>query len=260
MVDELATGRDRQQSIEELAAEAPAIEEILDEIAIDELVDQAPTLEETAPGLAPRRRPPATEDADAPSARAGAADADDTPTSADVRPPTSAPTSTSSPRTARSPPSRRPSTDEGVADAEPGRPRAGPSPPRPRTPEPRRRARRPPTADATAAATDDPRRSRLGPQAAGAAPIDGYDSFSIAQLRGRLRGYALSTVADLRRLRAGHPGPRALPPDAAQPAGEARGAGGRVQPARPARRLSRRRHAARAGRAGPSGPHGTLGA
>jgi hypothetical protein len=29
------------------------------------------------------------------------------------------------------------------------------------------------------------------------APIDGYDSFSIAQLRGRLRGYALSTVTDL---------------------------------------------------------------
>lgn len=29
------------------------------------------------------------------------------------------------------------------------------------------------------------------------APIDGYDGFSIAQLRGRLRGYALSSVADL---------------------------------------------------------------
>jgi hypothetical protein len=29
------------------------------------------------------------------------------------------------------------------------------------------------------------------------APIEGYDGFSIAQLRGRLRGYALSTVADL---------------------------------------------------------------
>jgi hypothetical protein len=28
-------------------------------------------------------------------------------------------------------------------------------------------------------------------------PIDGYDSFSVAQLRGRLRGYALSTVEDL---------------------------------------------------------------
>ena len=36
-----------------------------------------------------------------------------------------------------------------------------------------------------------------GSQAAGAAPIDGYDSFTIAQLRGRLRGYALSTVQDL---------------------------------------------------------------
>ncbi|MCW2578574.1 MAG: uncharacterized protein JWR82_175, partial [Blastococcus sp.] len=36
-----------------------------------------------------------------------------------------------------------------------------------------------------------------GAQAAGAAPIDGYDGFSIAQLRGRLRGYALSTVQDL---------------------------------------------------------------
>jgi hypothetical protein len=49
------------------------------------------------------------------------------------------------------------------------------------------------------APTDDPEGgSELsGSQAAGAAPIDGYDSFSIAQLRGRLRGYALSTVQDL---------------------------------------------------------------
>jgi hypothetical protein len=31
----------------------------------------------------------------------------------------------------------------------------------------------------------------------GAAPIDGYDAFSIAQLRGRLRGYQLTTVQDL---------------------------------------------------------------
>jgi hypothetical protein len=36
-----------------------------------------------------------------------------------------------------------------------------------------------------------------GSQAPRAAPIDGYDSFSVAQLRGRLRGYALGTVADL---------------------------------------------------------------
>ncbi|WP_448625319.1 lipid droplet-associated protein [Geodermatophilus sp. URMC 64] len=36
-----------------------------------------------------------------------------------------------------------------------------------------------------------------GAQAAGTAPIEGYDGWSIAQLRGRLRGYALSTVQDL---------------------------------------------------------------
>ena len=29
------------------------------------------------------------------------------------------------------------------------------------------------------------------------APVDGYDSFTVAQLRGRLRGYALTTVQDL---------------------------------------------------------------
>ena len=36
-----------------------------------------------------------------------------------------------------------------------------------------------------------------GSQAPVTAPVDGYDGFSIAQLRGRLRGYALSTVQDL---------------------------------------------------------------
>jgi hypothetical protein len=36
-----------------------------------------------------------------------------------------------------------------------------------------------------------------GSQAAGTAPIDGYDGFSIAQLRGRLRGYVPGTVEAL---------------------------------------------------------------
>ena len=36
-----------------------------------------------------------------------------------------------------------------------------------------------------------------GATAAGAAPVEGYDGFTIAQLRGRLRGYQLSTVQDL---------------------------------------------------------------
>ncbi|MGY2082643.1 hypothetical protein [Blastococcus sp. SYSU DS0539] len=49
------------------------------------------------------------------------------------------------------------------------------------------------------APTDDPQGGSdvSGAQAAGAAPVDGYDSFSIAQLRGRLRGYQLNTVSDL---------------------------------------------------------------
>src|SRR3954454_10861549 len=62
LADQVETG---QQSIEEIAEEAPAIEEILDEIAIDELIDQAPTLEETAPTLSLVTDAPATEDADA---------------------------------------------------------------------------------------------------------------------------------------------------------------------------------------------------
>ncbi|WP_236832075.1 lipid droplet-associated protein [Blastococcus sp. KM273128] len=49
------------------------------------------------------------------------------------------------------------------------------------------------------APTDDPQGGSevSGAQAAGAAPVDGYDSFSIAQLRGRLRGYQLTTVSEL---------------------------------------------------------------
>ncbi|HEX2072858.1 MAG TPA: hypothetical protein VHF92_03660, partial [Geodermatophilus sp.] len=34
-------------------------------------------------------------------------------------------------------------------------------------------------------------------QAAGTAPVEGYDNFTVAQLRGRLRGYQVTTVRDL---------------------------------------------------------------
>ncbi|NEK87557.1 hypothetical protein GCU60_17605 [Blastococcus saxobsidens] len=44
-------------------------------------------------------------------------------------------------------------------------------------------------------ATDDT--ADAGTQAPATEPVDGYDTFSVAQLRGRLRGYTLSTVADL---------------------------------------------------------------
>lgn len=51
----------------------------------------------------------------------------------------------------------------------------------------------------SAAPTDDPQGGSdlSGSQAAGTAPVDGYDGFSIAQLRGRLRGYQPTTVRDL---------------------------------------------------------------
>ena len=50
---------------------------------------------------------------------------------------------------------------------------------------------------ATDTATDQGGSEPSGAQAAGSAPIDGYDNFSIAQLRGRLRGYAPVTVQEL---------------------------------------------------------------
>jgi hypothetical protein len=55
-----------------------------------------------------------------------------------------------------------------------------------------------PVAAAAPAVTDEPEGGSdlAGSQAAGTAPVDGYDGWSIAQLRGRLRGYQQSTVVD----------------------------------------------------------------
>ncbi|SEO77831.1 lipid droplet-associated protein [Trujillonella endophytica] len=55
------------------------------------------------------------------------------------------------------------------------------------------------TDDGGAAPTDEPQGGGdlPGSQAAGSAPISGYDGWTVAQLRGRLRGYQLSTVTDL---------------------------------------------------------------
>jgi hypothetical protein len=53
---------------------------------------------------------------------------------------------------------------------------------------------------APAGATDDEPAGGsdvAGSQAAGTSPVEGYDSFSIPALRGRLRGYPAETVADL---------------------------------------------------------------
>jgi hypothetical protein len=51
--------------------------------------------------------------------------------------------------------------------------------------------------DVEESATADEAGDTTGAPAAGTAPVEGYDGLTIAQLRGRLRGYQLSTVADL---------------------------------------------------------------
>jgi hypothetical protein len=184
-----------QEAIEDLAGEAPSTDEILDELAIDEMVGDAPITDE-----------PVTEDADAveiallesdeaparddaPSATA--ADTVDAEPTADVA--TTADTLTAEGEVATVVVAV---TDEGIAVPEtPGGDAATAT-----------------DEDATtatdeggtpvAAATDDrtdvgERSGASGSQAASVPPVDGYDEFSIAQLRGRLRGFEATTVRDL---------------------------------------------------------------
>jgi hypothetical protein len=209
VADEVPDRVGAQSTVEALVEEAPAIEEILEELAIDEELEAAPTLEETAPSTgtgASVADLTAPEDTAVELPVAGAADIDDIPTSVDVLDADGSGITTVDAAV----------TDEGIAT---------------------------PVTEAYTEATDDGTETARGdgpiavaigvdadeaatgdepedtPIAAGAAvdtaadastgggeggstapataPIDGYDDFSIAQLRGRLRGYALSTVADL---------------------------------------------------------------
>jgi hypothetical protein len=221
LADQVETG---QQSIEELAEEAPAIEEILDELAIDDLVDQAPTLEETAPTLS------LVEDAAAPDSPVEAEPTADVSTTVDVltaegeiatvdaavtdegvaAPETAETEATETTAPAES--TETPATDTNagpatatdesgsdVAAATGVRTDEGGSDTAEEDAAIAQGAAIDAIGEASAAPTDEPEGgSELsGSQAAGTAPVDGYDSFSIAQLRGRLRGYALSTVQDL---------------------------------------------------------------
>jgi hypothetical protein len=181
LADQIEVG---QRSIEELVEESPGTADILDEIAIDELVDQAPTAADTL-DAEPTADVATTVDVLSPDGEVSTVDAT--------------------------------VTDEGVAAPEGGEATAtdeGGSPVAAATGV-RTDVGGPDTSEEDAAIaegaavaavggesavpTDDPQGgSELsGSQAAGTAPIDGYDGFSIAQLRGRLRGYALSTVQEL---------------------------------------------------------------
>jgi hypothetical protein len=196
VVDDLATQVETgQQSIEELAAEAPGIAEVLDEIAIDELVDQAPTLDETAPTTTDTVDAEPTADVattvDVLTAEGEVTPVDATVTDEGIAAPEAATAGGDST-----------ATDEGgtpVAAATGVRTDVGETGTAEEDAAIAEGAAVDAIGETSTAPTDDAAGgSELsGSQAAGAAPIDGYDSFSIAQLRGRLRGYALSTVQDL---------------------------------------------------------------
>jgi hypothetical protein len=234
LADQVEAG---QQSIEELVEESPETAEILDEIAIDELVDEAPTPAETAPDSPALTLVGSDEGADSPVAAEPATDvstsvdvltpdgeiatvdatvtdegiaaveepsddADDVATT-DVAT-TDGATDTAATDTAAS------DTNAGTATAtdEGGTPVAAATGVSTDVGDTDTSAEDDAMAQGAALAavgadsatpTDDPEGgSELsGAQAAGTAPIEGYDGFSIAQLRGRLRGYALSTVQDL---------------------------------------------------------------
>ena len=225
--DEVESSR---SSIEELADEAPAAAEILDEIAIDELVDQAPTLEETAPtvdatvdvltpdgdiatvdatvtdeGIAAPEgaadSATATDEGGSPVAAATGVPTDvgdpDDSTSDEDSPPVAAATGVRTdvadpdesgtdlsrlPVAAATGPHTHLGVPDDSADDEAGEGATGGA-----------------VTGESAAPTDDATGSSgpSGSPAPDTAPVDGYDSFSVAQLRGRLRGYALSTVQDL---------------------------------------------------------------
>jgi hypothetical protein len=213
-----------QETLDELADEAPATEEILEELAIDDAIEAAPTLEETAPvvtgdaevledALAASDDAPAVE---LPAAGAADLESDEIPLSVDVLTADGSDVTTVEAAV----------TDEGIAAPVPADYTD--------TPDDGSDVARGdgPIAVATGVLTDveasdtgtDPEDAAIaagaavetgdvattgdtaatgstedaaGSTAPAEAPIAGYDDFSIAQLRGRLRGYALATVSDL---------------------------------------------------------------
>ena len=148
---------DAQQTLDALPAEAPSTEEVLEELAIEEMVGDA-TADITADVAT-------TADVLTPDGEVAAVEA--TLTDEGVAAPEAPETPAAEPQAAEAP---------AAAAAETAAPEA-------------------PAAETPAAET--PAAEAPAPETPQVAPIDGYDSFSIAQLRGRLRGYALSTVSDL---------------------------------------------------------------
>ncbi|WP_104524940.1 lipid droplet-associated protein [Blastococcus atacamensis] len=204
----------------EVTEDAPSTEEVLDELAIDEAV---PVVADTDPLAATGGEDAAvTEDADALESAllesdtatttdtTAAAEADptaDVATTVDILTPdgeveTVEAAVTDEGVAAVEAPQDEPGTDETVATTDAA---AGADEPAGTDSPDTETVAVDESGSPVAAATDDAPATEDAPaddadtrsQAPATAPIDGYDDFSIAQLRGRLRGYALSTVADL---------------------------------------------------------------
>jgi hypothetical protein len=185
--DASAQVEEAQQSLDALPAEAPSTEEVLEELAIEELVaDASVSAADAAPAGEDVTADVATT-ADVLTAEGDVATVEASVTDEGVAAP-EGPADTA--------------TDEGgttVAAATGVRTDEGETGTAEEDAAIATGATVDAVGEASAAPTDDPAGgSELsGSQAAGTAPIDGYDSFSIAQLRGRLRGYAASTVENL---------------------------------------------------------------
>jgi hypothetical protein len=222
------------RTIEEFTEEAPDTEAILDEIAIDELVDQAPALEETAPAK-PAKRAKAAKAAKPvkatkprKAAKAAAKPAEETPSTGDAAAEETALLEATLAASGTADSAGAETTAEVTFDAEPTADVAttvdvltpavdvltpagdvetveatvtdeGVAAPEAPAEDTMAAAAETPTAETSTAPADELAISTdtAGSTAPTSAPIDGYDSFSIAQLRGRLRGYALITVQDL---------------------------------------------------------------
>ncbi len=176
-----------QEALDELPGQAPSTEEVLEELAIDEMVgDDVPggapgagTQDDGAGGTSTDETPDVatTVDVLTPAGEVATVEAAVTdegvaaPEGTDSPAPDTAVDESGTPVAAATGPAAdagsEDSTDDGSGDSTDAGPAASPDD----------------SADAAAASAE--------------APIEGYDGFSIAQLRGRLRGYALSTVADL---------------------------------------------------------------
>jgi hypothetical protein len=233
LADQIATA---QETLDRGAAEAPSTAEVLDEIAIDEMVDVAPATGGTATTplrrakraatkQAAKKAPPAKKAAAkkaAPAkkqsrARAAAADTEvvstgevvvDEAIGAEAAPEERpAAESAAAEAPAAETPTETPAAGAAASD-EGGTTVAAATGVRTDVGEPDTSAEDSAAAEGasvdavggeSAAPTDDVQGGSeiSGSQAAGTAPVEGYDSWSIAQLRGRMRGYARSTVQDV---------------------------------------------------------------